>query len=142
MPKPFSMLTGEQTVYWIYNYIYGTGPFWFYIAVSTIASLIPDIIFKVIDNILEKKIVAQLKLKELKRMKEFEQLKKLENLEEKENNRKKKVRVFYVPTTANRIFQTKVKDEPIDEKNIHLVDQNSIKRDTMFRKSFQVQQRF
>ncbi|CAF0707238.1 unnamed protein product [Brachionus calyciflorus] len=148
MPPPIDGLTDGQTIYWIYNYMYGTGPFWFYILLSTVTSLIPDVIFKIIDNIIEKKVTRALELKEMENMKKAEKMKDMNNgigknnYEFEKEDKKKRVRVFYVPTGGvNRVFDTKVKDEPIVEKKTHMSEMHD-KTESLVRRNFHVNQRF
>ncbi|RNA25283.1 putative phospholipid-transporting ATPase IH [Brachionus plicatilis] len=137
VPFPLTIITENQTIYWIYNFMYTKGPFWFYIFLSTVVSLIPDIIFKIIENILQMNTVKRLKQEEIEK---FEKGKRMEKMEDKETDFKK-VRVFYVPPGINRVIDTKVKDESMDSKK-KLISSLSQKNDKMFRKSFQLHQRY
>lgn len=115
--------------------MYSNGPFWFYLVLSTVVSLIPDIILKVIENINRMNTVIKLKNIEMERIKKCT---RIARNEEKESDTKK-VRVFYVPPGVNRVFDTKVKDEIISKDKNSTVGKNNEK---IINKSFQLHQRF
>ena len=48
---PFTLLTDNQTIYWIYFDLLGHVSFWLTLLLSVCAALVPDVVFQVIGNL-------------------------------------------------------------------------------------------
>ncbi|CAF0999134.1 unnamed protein product [Brachionus calyciflorus] len=152
MPDLLSGLTDGQSVYWVYNYLFGTGPFWFYLIVATVASLLPDIFIKILYNIKDNMKINKLAFREalrkdkLSKMESFD-IDKIKDLYEEKvkDDQKKRVRVFYVPSGVNRVFDTKVRDIKIDhlsEDEFNQTNDFNKTGDLLIRKRFKIRQRY
>lgn len=130
---------------------------------SIVASLIPDLLVKVIENIRDANLIEKEKQLELERIKKASKNgngdEGLDDPEQSYNDngftketsyvqsikKKKKVRVFYVPTGLNKVFDTKVKEERIDKtlSDLERKPSDSLeRRDSQVNRNFTVNQRF